>query len=104
LVNREEVRLVQFKELQAYGVDGKKIETSSVAERLKKEIAVLVSADGQQVDPFHLQLIKEGTLVLVLPSEAVHLPPPTAAPTYSYPAPAAIPPPVSEQPPIRNED
>jgi RNA polymerase sigma factor (sigma-70 family) len=66
LISREHVMLVDTKHVQAYGVDGKRIETKSVEERLKKEIPVLVSANGQPVDPFHLQLIKEGTLVLVL--------------------------------------
>jgi hypothetical protein len=66
LISREHVMLVDTKHVQAYGVDGKRIETKSVEERLKKEIPVLVSANGQPVDTFHLQLIKEGTLVLVL--------------------------------------
>src|SRR5262249_25048441 len=66
LISREHVMLVDTKRVHAYGVDGKRIETKSVEERLKKEIPVLVSANGQPVDPFHLLLIKEGTLILVL--------------------------------------
>jgi RNA polymerase sigma factor (sigma-70 family) len=51
--------------VHVYGTDGKEIEEAVWAKRLKKEIPVLVSADGQPVDRRHLRLVKEGTLVLV---------------------------------------
>ncbi len=75
VAGREEVRLIELKELQAFGTDGHKVEAQSLTEMLKKEIPVLVSANGQPVDRFHLQLIKDGTLVLVLPQSGIAAPP-----------------------------
>jgi hypothetical protein len=54
-------------EVEAFGTDGRRIERKQLLERLRKEAAVLVSADGRKVDPFHLQVVKEDTLVLVVP-------------------------------------
>jgi hypothetical protein len=51
-------------------------------ETLARETAVLVSMDGHKVDPYHLQLIKKGTLIFVLPV-------PPAQPPMAEPLPAA---------------
>src|SRR5207244_2886620 len=48
-----------------YGVDGKKLDATRV--RLPGPTPVLVSADGNPVDPFYLRLAREGTLVIVAP-------------------------------------
>jgi hypothetical protein len=69
-----------LKDVRAFGTDGKKVEAKAVAEALDKRKPVLVSADGRPVDPFYLKIIKEGTLVLVLPSPAVTPPPPVPPP------------------------
>lgn len=68
-------------QLRAYDVSGKPVNARQLADRLAKETAVLLAADGNDVDPFHLQLIKEGTLILAptTPPPAVGLTPPPAA-------------------------
>jgi hypothetical protein len=53
--------------VQAFGTDGKPIPAAKLASLLAKEQPVLVSLDGNKVDPFHLRLIKEDTIVLVPP-------------------------------------
>jgi hypothetical protein len=54
--------------VQACTVDGKTIEAAKLGELLAKERAVLIALDGKRVDPFHLELYKEGTIVLVTPA------------------------------------
>jgi RNA polymerase sigma factor (sigma-70 family) len=54
--------------VDVFDTTGKKIDPKAVPELLKKEIPVLASADGKEVDPLHLRLVKEGTLILVLPA------------------------------------
>src|SRR5262245_39555184 len=51
-------------------VDGKPVDPKTLRDRLGKETAALVATDNQPVDPIHLRLIKDGTLVFVprLPS------------------------------------
>lgn len=56
---------VDGKELQVFGLDGKKIDAKELARTIRGPTPVLVSADGQPVDPFYLKMAKEGTLVLV---------------------------------------
>jgi hypothetical protein len=53
------------KEVQVYGGNGKLIDPKDVRNRLKRPTAVFVSADGQQVDPFYLRLLREDALVVV---------------------------------------
>jgi RNA polymerase sigma factor (sigma-70 family) len=64
------------KNVLAYELDGAPIETAVLLQRLKKETAVLLT-EGGKVEPIHLRLIKEGTIVLVLPQM---LPPPRQVP------------------------
>jgi hypothetical protein len=59
------------KMVEAYTVDGVSIPYDKLAEMLAKEHTVLVSIDGKKVDPFLLQLYKEGTIVLVPPANAL---------------------------------
>jgi hypothetical protein len=112
LVGREQVMLLEMKNVRGFGTDGRRIETNAIAERLKKEIPVLVSANGQPVDPFHLQLIKEGTIVLVISEVLVlsanegvprvpQLPVPASEPPLAYPPPYALPTPVIPPQPAR---
>jgi hypothetical protein len=57
--------------VDAYTVDGKPITADKLAALLAKERTVLVSRDGKRIDPFHLDLYKEGTIVLVPPADTL---------------------------------
>ncbi|HZV04835.1 MAG TPA: sigma-70 family RNA polymerase sigma factor [Gemmataceae bacterium] len=90
--------------VQIHDVKGRVVEENEVRKRLKQQTLALISANGRPVDPLHLRLYKEDTLVFVLPPP----PPPTpVAPSYAppvapipyEPAPAVAPLPV----PIRPE-
>src|SRR5262249_7571464 len=59
------------KHVEAYGMDGKPIAAEKLAKLLEKERTVLLSVDGKKVDPFHLQLYKEDTIVLVPPANTL---------------------------------
>lgn len=77
--------------VKAYGTDGKEIAADRLAAALEKDRQVLVSADGQKVDPFHLKLIKDDTIVLVTPTGCG-----PAYGHYGYGQPQAMPVPVTE--------
>jgi RNA polymerase sigma factor (sigma-70 family) len=47
---------------------GKKLDPKELMRRLKKETLALASLNGEAVDPQHLRLIKEGTMIFVLPA------------------------------------
>ncbi|HZY85998.1 MAG TPA: hypothetical protein VFE78_14290, partial [Gemmataceae bacterium] len=72
--------------VEAYQANAGAVAGKKLAQLLAKETPVLVSADGQKVDPFHMQVIKRGTLVLVVPQPT---PPPAAEPPSLPFAPAA---------------
>jgi hypothetical protein len=55
------------KDVQAYTAEGREIPAEKLAELLAKERTVLVALDGKKVDPFHLKLYKDDTIVLVPP-------------------------------------
>jgi hypothetical protein len=55
------------KDVKAFTVEGREVTAEKLATLLAKERAVLVALGGKKVDPFHLQLYKEDTLVLVPP-------------------------------------
>ncbi len=91
------------KSVEAYTVDGKAIAADKLAELLAKERTVLITTDGKKSDPFHLQLYKEGTIVLVPPASiwgpdqfATPFGPPGVVPT---PLPEVPPPPLPKLPP-----
>jgi hypothetical protein len=75
--------------VEAYGTDGKRVGQAKLAELLAEETPVLLSTDGQKVGPFHLRVVKRGTLVLVVspPPPVAQQPPPGLVP----PAPAQPP-------------
>jgi hypothetical protein len=91
--------------VEAYTTDGKAISTETLANLLAKERTVLVALDGKKVDPFYLQLYKEGTIVLVPPANTLNLGGPQAyvmpfggayAPPPHMPEPERIAPPRPE--------
>ena len=59
------------KDVQAYTAKGRSIPAEKLATLLAKERTVLVALDGKKVDPFHLQLYKDDTIVLVPPANTV---------------------------------
>jgi hypothetical protein len=84
------------KSVEAYSIDGKAISTETLATLLAKERTVLVSMDGKKLDPFYLQLYKEGTIVLVPPANTLNIGGPVGA-VGAYgapvvPVPAPLPP------------
>ena len=60
------------KYVEAYTLDGKAIAPEKLATLLSKEKTVLVAMDGKKVDPFFLELYKEGTIVLVPPANTIN--------------------------------
>ncbi len=58
--------------VEAYTVDGKAIAPAKLADMLAKERTVLIALNGKKVEPFHLELYKEGTIVLVTPASLWH--------------------------------
>src|SRR5262249_23237791 len=54
-------------EVEVYDVHRRKLDTKDLAKLLKKEVAALVLAGTREIDPLHLRLIKDGTLIFVLP-------------------------------------
>jgi hypothetical protein len=52
-----------------FGPDGKKLDPKNLP-KLTGAVAVLLSADGKEVDPFYLALARPGTLVIVAPGLA----------------------------------
>jgi RNA polymerase sigma factor (sigma-70 family) len=81
-----EQQLLDVDEADVYDLDGKRVEPRVLTAALTRETPVLVSTDGRKVDPYHLQLIKKGTLILVPPPPA-RLPPPAP---LAPPAPPAV--------------
>jgi hypothetical protein len=46
---------------------GKEVDAKDVPDRLKNWTAVIMSADGNKIDPFYLGVLKENTLTIVVP-------------------------------------
>ncbi len=80
-------------DVRAFDTAGKQVDVKKLARLLAKETPVLVSADGRPVDPFYLRVVKDGTLVLVLPPGR-H--PPAPAPPPATPILVAPPAPPSQ--------
>jgi len=78
--SRELEQKYPARDVQAFDPRGKPLDARAVAEALKKEAVVLVSADGNPVDPFYLKIVKESTLVLVLPGSKDKAPVPVPPP------------------------
>jgi RNA polymerase sigma factor (sigma-70 family) len=89
---------------------GKRLETQQIQKALKGETVVLLAFGDRPVDPLHLRLLKDDTLLIVLPQDptpAVVPPAPTfavpqpvpAAPAVSPPAPTLPAPPVVPEEP-----
>jgi hypothetical protein len=76
----ERVEIHSAADVEAFGTDGRRIPLRTLAKLLHDERPVLLSPDGQKVDPFYLQLMKEGTVILVLPAPELSAPRQAPAP------------------------
>jgi RNA polymerase sigma factor (sigma-70 family) len=87
-------------EVSAFDTKGKRVEPKALARLLKKPALALAYVTGEAPDPQHLRLIREGTLILVLPNLGpVPVAPPLAAPPApAVPAVPAVPPPARSDP------
>jgi hypothetical protein len=56
-----------LKDVQAFDTQGKPVDAKKLPELLRERVPALVSADGNKVDPLHLRIVKDGTLVFVVP-------------------------------------
>jgi hypothetical protein len=83
LVVEAQERRYPAADVEVYDTEGRRLTRKDAAGRLSKRKAVLVSADGREVDPFYLQVAREGTLVLVVKADR---PPAKAAPAPRQPA------------------
>jgi hypothetical protein len=54
--------------VKVVGTNGKTVEESELARLLKKETIAMASLHGEPIDPLHLRVLKEGTLVFALPA------------------------------------
>lgn len=72
------LRTVTFEvqEVTAMDTRGKRLGENELAKILKEQSVIMVSLNGQPVDPLHLRVLKEGMIVLVLPKP---IPAPRAA-------------------------
>jgi hypothetical protein len=59
----------ELSEIRAYA-DGKELDAAQLADKLAKTTHVLIST--KKVDPFYLDVIKEGTIQLILPASLVN--------------------------------
>lgn len=83
------VRRIEPERVRVFNVEGDEIQSKSLSSLLSVAKAVLVSADGRPVDPWYLKLVKEDTLIFVLPD----LLPPDPSPSVSLsPPPLLVPP------------
>jgi RNA polymerase sigma factor (sigma-70 family) len=82
----DQLAIYDTKTIRVFDTKGKAIDAKELRKRLKGETLVLISADGRPVDPMHLRLYKEDTLVFVIPPQA-----PRPASGSAVPAPPAVP-------------
>jgi hypothetical protein len=56
------------KDVQVFDTKNNPVDVKKLPELLAKRVPALVSVDGNKVDPLHLRVVKEGTLVFVVPA------------------------------------
>jgi hypothetical protein len=62
------IRELAARYVRVSGTNGKPLAAKDAADRLAKERPVLLSINGQKVDPFYLRLVNKDTLTAVLPA------------------------------------
>jgi RNA polymerase sigma factor (sigma-70 family) len=63
-----QIQRLDLADVQVVDVKGKKVEESELIKLLKKETVAMASLHGEPIDPLHLRVLKEGTLVFALPA------------------------------------
>jgi hypothetical protein len=63
-----QIQRLDLADVKVFDVKGKKVEESDLIKLLKKETVAMASLHGEPVDPLHLRVLKEGTLVFALPA------------------------------------
>jgi RNA polymerase sigma factor (sigma-70 family) len=81
---------------------GKKVDKMDLAKLLKEETVAMASFGGRELDPLHLRVLKEGTLVFILPNHKLGAFPPGFQPLPHVPG-NAIPLPGPPAPPVPPE-
>jgi hypothetical protein len=54
-------------DVQVLDTTGKKVDRKELVKLLKEETVAMASFGGREIDPLHLRVLKEGTLVFILP-------------------------------------
>jgi hypothetical protein len=62
------IRELAARYVRVYGRNDKPLAAKDASDRLAKETPVLLSTNGQKVDPFYLRVVKKETLTAVLPA------------------------------------
>jgi RNA polymerase sigma factor (sigma-70 family) len=97
----EKVMITNYdlKDVKISDMKGKRIDAKELPKLLNKEIVALIAKDGIEVDPLHLRLLKEETLLFLLPSPGVQVifPPSAGPPLPVMPGFPPIPVPISKE-------
>jgi RNA polymerase sigma factor (sigma-70 family) len=82
-------RTYDLDKVEVFDTKGKKLDSKEVMKRLREETLALASLHGEPVEPQHLRLIKDGTLIFVLPAPKAG--PGAPAPGFVPGAPGVLP-------------
>jgi hypothetical protein len=93
------VTVYDFNLVKVHDTKGRAVDADKLRTRLRRETLALISADGRPVDPRHLRLYKEDTLVFLLPPQATTAAQPGKDPIAPSVAPMT-PPPVAAPPQV----
>jgi hypothetical protein len=63
-----QIQRFDLADVKVLDAKGKKVEEADLARLLKKETFAMASLHGEPIDPLHLRVLKEGTLVFGLPA------------------------------------
>jgi RNA polymerase sigma factor (sigma-70 family) len=68
IIGEVQKRTYDLAKVEVFDTQGKKLDKKEVVKRLKEETLAVASLMGEPVDRQHLRLLKDGTLVFVLPA------------------------------------
>jgi hypothetical protein len=78
-VAKEHVVRLELKDVQTFDFRGRKVGPEALRDRLKVESHILVTHNGP-ADPYYLEVVKKGTLIVVVPIEKMPGIPPAELP------------------------